>query len=153
MWCCYSVLQMSYSTCDFSCVSMNCFHFADVAELGEIGFRGGDFVSAESLQLLAKMLHTGNILQQETKLVHVVVTEGILFLHLEEWRPWSGVCRAMIVSNVMVGITRSKVIFVTAYCCDFYSRTRSGWSKSGDLSRWFVETKGPTVRSRSFGAK
>ena len=77
---------MSYSTCDFSCVSMNCFHFADVAELGEIGFRGGDFVSAESLQLLAKMLHTGNILQQETKLVHVVV------------------------SNVMVGITRSKVI-------------------------------------------
>ena len=39
---------MSYSTCDFSCVSMNCFHFADVAELGEIGFRGGDFVSAES---------------------------------------------------------------------------------------------------------
>ena len=58
---------------------MNCFHFADVAELGEIGFRGGDFVSAESLQLLAKMLHTGNILQQETKLVHVVVTEGILF--------------------------------------------------------------------------
>ena len=68
-------LSVIYTACEdviyylrlLMCV-YECSHFVGGAVLGEIGLRGRVIVIVVPLQLLAKTLETGNILQQETKL-------------------------------------------------------------------------------------